>query len=109
MSQRCLQDTIVTKLLLHYQVIEAVRLSIMTSAGNPTPCTRGDPWFQDGNIVLMPESGSKSESQVAFKVHRGVLSRHSEVFQTMFEVPQPGQYAVDLAVRFRSLKRYVAS
>jgi len=46
---------------------------------------RGDPWFDDGNIILVPES----ESQVAFKVHRGVLSRHSEVFQSMFDIPQP--------------------
>lgn len=72
-------------------------------SSDPAPCTRGDPWFQDGNIVLMPESGSKSEPQVAFKVHRGVLSRHSEVFQTMFEIPQPGKYVVDLSVTFCSL------
>jgi hypothetical protein len=48
--------------------------------------TRGDPWFADGNIILVP----KSENQVAFKVHRGVLSRHSEVFRSMFDIPQPG-------------------
>ena len=54
---------------------------------NDVPLSRrGDPWFEDGNIILVPES----ESQVAFKVHRGVLSRHSEVFQSMFDIPQPG-------------------
>lgn len=47
---------------------------------------RGDPWFEDGNVVIVPDA---SESQVAFKVHRGVLSRHSEIFQSMFEIPQP--------------------
>lgn len=47
---------------------------------------RGDPWFEDGNIILVTE---ESESQVVFKVHRGVLSRHSEVFHSMFEIPQP--------------------
>jgi BTB/POZ domain len=53
------------------------------------PSRRGDLWFDDGNIVLVPESES-DESQIAFKVHRGVLSRHSEVFQSMFDIPQPG-------------------
>ena len=47
---------------------------------------RGEPWFDDGNIILLPES----ESKVGFKVHRGVLSRHSEVFRSMFDIPQPG-------------------
>lgn len=45
---------------------------------------RGDPWFDDGNIILLPE-----DSSIAFKVHRDFLSRHSEVFQSMFELPQP--------------------
>ncbi|KAH8104528.1 hypothetical protein BXZ70DRAFT_593041 [Cristinia sonorae] len=45
---------------------------------------RGDPWFDDGNIVLLPE-----DSSIAFKVHRDFLSRHSEVFKSMFELPQP--------------------
>jgi hypothetical protein len=57
--------------------------------GNGVPRhRRGDPWFEDGNIILVPDS----ESQIAFKVHRGVLSRHSEVFQSMFDIPQPGTY-----------------
>lgn len=45
---------------------------------------RGDPWFDDGNIILLAE-----DSSVAFKVHRDFLSRHSEVFKSMFELPQP--------------------
>ncbi|KAG7442134.1 uncharacterized protein BT62DRAFT_1079649 [Guyanagaster necrorhizus] len=39
-------------------------------------------WFEDGNIVLIA-------ANVAFKVHRGQLSRHSEVFEDMFQLPQP--------------------
>lgn len=66
---------------------------------------RGDPWFEDGNIILVAEAESVNEPEeghtrdqradegsinaVAFRVHRGVLSRHSEVFQSMFEVAQP--------------------
>ena len=45
---------------------------------------RGDPWFDDGNIVLLADG-----SNVAFKIHRDFLSRHSEVFQSMFQLPQP--------------------
>ncbi|KAJ7664107.1 hypothetical protein B0H17DRAFT_1092323 [Mycena rosella] len=43
---------------------------------------RSELWFQDGNIVLIASS-------VAFKVHRGQLCRHSEVFDDVFSIPQP--------------------
>ena len=46
--------------------------------------THGDPWFPDGNLVLLIPSEQK-----AFKVHRGILARHSEVFQSMFDIPSP--------------------
>ncbi|KAF7298524.1 BTB domain-containing protein [Mycena indigotica] len=39
-------------------------------------------WFCDGNIILVAAS-------VAFKVHRGQLQRHSEVFDGLFNIPQP--------------------
>jgi hypothetical protein len=44
--------------------------------------TRGEPWFDDGNVVLLAE-------RIAFRVHRGVMARASEVMQTMFALPQP--------------------
>ncbi|KAH9480322.1 hypothetical protein JR316_0006920 [Psilocybe cubensis] len=44
---------------------------------------RGEPWFDDGNIVLITQ-----EDPTAFRLHRGVLARHSEVFSHMFELPQ---------------------
>ncbi|KAI0087708.1 hypothetical protein BDY19DRAFT_892287 [Irpex rosettiformis] len=50
---------------------------------------RGDPWFEDGNIILLADS--EDSTAVAFKVHRGVLARHSEVFQSMFEGAQPNE------------------
>ncbi|KAJ7084583.1 hypothetical protein B0H15DRAFT_783775 [Mycena belliarum] len=43
---------------------------------------RSELWFQDGNIVIVAGS-------VAFKVHRGQLRRHSEVFDDVFNIPQP--------------------
>ncbi|KDQ62527.1 hypothetical protein JAAARDRAFT_121290 [Jaapia argillacea MUCL 33604] len=49
-----------------------------------TTDNRGDPYFGDGNVVLLTE-----QDGVAFKVHGGVLARHSEIFQSMFEFPQP--------------------
>ncbi|KAI0345877.1 hypothetical protein BDW22DRAFT_1353483 [Trametopsis cervina] len=48
---------------------------------------RGDPWFEDGNIILLADSDESTA--VAFKVHRGVLARQSEIFQSLFEVAQP--------------------
>ncbi len=44
--------------------------------------TRSEFWFADGNIVVV--SGHS-----AFKVHRGQLERHSEVFKDLFSIPQP--------------------
>lgn len=43
---------------------------------------RSDFWFVDGNIVIIA-------GPAAFKVHRGQLERHSEVFDGLFSVPQP--------------------
>ncbi|TCD68725.1 hypothetical protein EIP91_010009 [Steccherinum ochraceum] len=53
-------------------------------AHNPSATTyeRGDHWFEDGNVVLVTQS-------TAFRVHRGVLTKHSDVFKDMFTVPQP--------------------
>ena len=49
----------------------------------PKALIRSDIWFPDGNIV--PIAGS-----AAFKVHRGQLERHSEVFKDMFLVGRAG-------------------
>ncbi|KAL1950356.1 hypothetical protein VTO73DRAFT_5480 [Trametes versicolor] len=57
---------------------------------------RGEPWFDDGNIILLAEDGA-SDNAAAFKVHRGVLARHSEVFQSMFELSTPISGDVDVA------------
>ncbi|KIJ93589.1 hypothetical protein K443DRAFT_135000 [Laccaria amethystina LaAM-08-1] len=54
------------------EVIRSRRLNLVYS----------DFWFLDGNIVLVAESA-------AFKVHRGQLERHSEVFSDLFSIPQP--------------------
>jgi len=41
-----------------------------------------DFWFSDGNVIL-------TAGPFAFKVHRGQLERHAEIFQTMLSIPQP--------------------
>ncbi|KAL1951342.1 hypothetical protein VTO73DRAFT_491 [Trametes versicolor] len=41
-----------------------------------------DFWFEDGNIVIVAQD-------TAFRVHRGILARRSEMFSGMFAVPQP--------------------
>ncbi|KAJ7134778.1 hypothetical protein C8R44DRAFT_829166 [Mycena epipterygia] len=51
---------------------------------------RGEPWFDDGNIVLVTASVESPVARpTAFRVHRSVMARHSEVFESMFLVPQP--------------------
>ncbi|TFY75796.1 hypothetical protein EWM64_g8216 [Hericium alpestre] len=62
--------------------------------GNVPLKSRGDLWFDDGNIVLLIDSNPETEDGfIAFKVHRGVLARHSEVFRSLFEMPQPANEA----------------
>ena len=51
----------------------------LPSLDAPRALIRSDIWFSDGNIVLIAGAG-------AFKVHRGQLERHSEVFKDMFLV-----------------------
>ena len=41
-------------------------------------------WFDDGNIVLRAQD-------VVFRVHRSMLSRHSEVFEGLFALCQPSE------------------
>ncbi|GJE90440.1 hypothetical protein PsYK624_065730 [Phanerochaete sordida] len=41
-------------------------------------------WFVDGNVVIIA-------GLTAFKVHRGQLERHSEVFRDLFSIPQPAE------------------
>ena len=43
---------------------------------------KSDLWFADGNIVIIA-------GFTAFKVHRGQLERHSEIFRDLFCIPQP--------------------
>ena len=41
-------------------------------------------WFKDGNVIFVAQTPSMS-----FRVHKSILSRHSEVFQDLFSIPQP--------------------
>ncbi|KAI0756283.1 hypothetical protein C8Q80DRAFT_1264361 [Daedaleopsis nitida] len=43
-----------------------------------------DLWFEDGNVVVVAQ-----QPETAFRVHRGVLSRHSATFSDLFALPQP--------------------
>lgn len=44
-------------------------------------------WYDDGNVVLVAEN-------VAFKVHRSILSNCSDVFRDMFELAQLGTSSI---------------
>ncbi|KAM5535545.1 hypothetical protein V8D89_010789 [Ganoderma adspersum] len=41
-----------------------------------------DFWFEDGSVVVIAQT-------TAFRVHRSVLSRHSDTFSGLFSIPQP--------------------
>lgn len=43
---------------------------------------RSDLWLEDGNVIFVAEN-------TAFRVHRSILSKYSEVFRDMFSIPQP--------------------
>ncbi|VDC00778.1 unnamed protein product [Peniophora sp. CBMAI 1063] len=60
----------------------------MNNAPGLSSIQHGSLWFSDGNIVLVTEAESM-EAAIAFKVHRGVVARHSEVFESLFELAQP--------------------
>jgi hypothetical protein len=49
---------------------------------DPVTIQRGDPWFEDGNIVLQAEL-------TQFKVYGGILSGKSDIFKDMFAMPKP--------------------
>lgn len=46
-----------------------------------------DLWLEDGNVVIVAQD-------TAFRVHRGLLSRHSEVFSGLFTLAQPDDQAL---------------
>ena len=51
-------------------------------ATSPDIVSQSDIWFEDGNVILVAGG-------VAFRVHRGQLERHSEIFRDLFSLPQP--------------------
>jgi hypothetical protein len=53
-----------------------------TQGQGPIPPVQSEYWFDDGNVILQAEN-------TQFRVHRYLLSRHSNVFKDMFSLPQP--------------------
>ena len=39
-------------------------------------------WFEDGNVVVIAQT-------TGFRVHKSLLSRQSDVFRDMFDMPSP--------------------
>jgi hypothetical protein len=63
-------------------VQNSITVGSAEGSSQPHNCVHGEPYFDDGNIIL--QAGSTH-----FKVYRGILSAHSEVFRAMFTIPQP--------------------
>ena len=66
-----------------YSTAESLLLALTIMASSETRKTIDtNLWFDDGNIVLIAET-------TAFRVHKSILARHSEVFRGLFSIPQP--------------------
>lgn len=61
--------------------VEESGTTLESSSSNAGP-ERGEIWLDDGNIILIAQ-------ETAFRVHRSVLSRNSDVFRDILTVPQP--------------------
>ncbi|KAI0364065.1 hypothetical protein BV20DRAFT_957042 [Pilatotrama ljubarskyi] len=46
-------------------------------------------WFEDGNIIIVTKDCSFDARPIAFRIHKGVLARHSEIFSDLLSVPLP--------------------
>lgn len=53
-----------------------------TDSDEPVTFTHSDLWWEDGNIVIQAET-------TQFRVYKGHLATHSEIFRDMFSIPQP--------------------
>ena len=58
--------------------------------GESPPAQSKSYWFDDGSVIIQAEN-------TQYRVHRSLLSRHSNIFKDMFSLPQP---AVDLGPTF---------
>jgi len=52
------------------------------SDGETPPLEQGDPWLDDGNVILEAEGKQ-------FRVLRSILVSHSSTFRDVFALPQP--------------------
>ena len=46
-------------------------------------------WFDDGNVILVTQG-------IAFRIYKGLLAEHSELFRSMFHIAQASPTAEDL-------------
>ncbi|CAK5284137.1 unnamed protein product [Mycena citricolor] len=74
--------------------MSATLVSIFVAGFMKEQVARGEPWMEDGNVCLVT---ADSDKPTAFKVHRSVMARHSEIFESMFMVPQPPSEVVETA------------
>lgn len=59
-----------------------------TSLASTPAQNHPDFWFEDGSVILQV-------ANTLFRVHRSLLSKHSEVFADLFSVPQPPEGQTD--------------
>ena len=52
---------------------------VLVGEGTEEHFQHDDLWFEDGNVIIVAEN-------VWYKLHRGILAKHSGVFRDMFQV-----------------------
>ncbi|EJD04850.1 uncharacterized protein FOMMEDRAFT_80660, partial [Fomitiporia mediterranea MF3/22] len=51
------------------------------------PARHSSLWFDDGNVILLASTNQLDPPGLLFRIHKSVLSKHSEVFRDMFTLP----------------------
>ena len=46
-------------------------------------------YFSDGNFLIIAQDAAKKTDRIHFRVHQAILSKHSQVFKDMFNLPGP--------------------
>jgi hypothetical protein len=58
------------------------RTEELEDKGKSPPVQSTSYWFDDGSVIIQAEN-------TQYRVHRSLLSRHSNIFNDMFSLPQP--------------------
>ena len=62
--------------------MEKVSPALQVAGSSQTISRHSEFWFADGSVIVIVGT-------TAFRIHKSILSKHSDVFSDLFTVPQP--------------------